>query len=215
MKGLFITGSSTGVGKTHVAGQIISQIRPQLKSLKVRKPVESGCTVTAEGLLPADGYNLYARNGKQESLDIITPYRFEAALAPDQAARRENKTVTLQQLETAVSNHVDENDFLLVEGAGGFYSPIAEDGLNADLAKLLGLEMIVVIEDQLGAINQALLTLRAIEHEGLKLKALILNRVTADSTEQYNNQYEIQRRVTCPVHVCAYAQSAEDFQLLG
>ena len=213
IQGFFITGSDTDVGKTHVGRQIIAQLKSRLPSLKVRKPVESGCTRHAGGYFPADGDALFRSNDKREDLDTVTPYRFEAALAPDQAARREGKSITLQQLSEAVLKNVEAQDFLLVEGAGGFYSPIAEDGLNADLARRLGLDMIIVIEDRLGAINQALLTRQAVESAGLKVKAIILNQRSA-SLPETDNLTEIRKRVDCPVRVCPFQQAADDFQLL-
>ena len=214
IQGFFITGSDTDVGKTHVGCQIIHQLKTRLLSLKVRKPVESGCTRDAGGYFPADGDALFRSNDKREDLDTVTPYRFEAALAPDQAARREGKSITLQQLSEAVLKNVEAQDFLLVEGAGGFYSPIAEDGLNADLARRLGLDMIIVIEDRLGAINQALLTRQAVESAGLKVKAIILNQ-RSTSLPETDNLTEIRKRVDCPVHVCPFQKEADDFQLLG
>ncbi|MCK5663322.1 MAG: dethiobiotin synthase [Thiotrichaceae bacterium] len=147
--------------------QIIKQLKVKTPSLKVRKPVESGCNISPDNLLlPTDGEALFEANDKKESLQQVTPLRFKAAVSPDRAARLENQNITLDQLRHAVSSNVQPEDTLLVEGAGGFYSPIAEDALNADLAKLLGLEVIIVIEDRLGAINQSLLTIKAVASEG-------------------------------------------------
>ncbi len=212
--GFFLTGSDTDVGKTHVGCQIIRQLKHRVPSLKVRKPVESGCKTVQGKLFPADGDALYRCNDELEELQIITPYRFAAALAPDQAARLENRTLSLSQLEQAVWQNTEENDFLLVEGAGGFYSPIAEDGLNADLAHRLGLPLILVIEDRLGAINQALLTVRAAQAEGLEVRAVILNRRSRDASLSSNLE-SLRQHLEIPLHRCPFQQVAADFDLLG
>ena len=109
--------------------------------------------------MPADGKALFEENDRNESLQQVTPLRFKAAVSPDRAANLENKNIYLEQLFQAVTDNVTTEDIVLVEGAGGFYSPIAQDGLNADLAKLLMLDVNIIIEDMLGAMNQCLLTM--------------------------------------------------------
>jgi dethiobiotin synthetase len=205
-QGYFITGSDTDVGKTWIARQIIGQINSKYGSVKVRKPVESGCEKIDGEYFPADGNALYQSNNQTENLTLVTPYRFHAALAPDRAARMENYTLTLEQLYKACLNQVTADDTLLVEGAGGFYSPICEDGLNADLARALGLKVIIVCEDRLGAINQALLTISAVKQEGLDIQAVILNQnkppvYAGDSLDNYQ---DLCQRTDIPVYTCAY-----------
>jgi dethiobiotin synthetase len=205
-QGYFITGSDTDVGKTWVARQIIQQLHTKHDSVKVRKPVESGCKKKDGEYFPADGNALYQANHQTESLALITPFRFQAALAPDRAARMENHILTLQQLHQACLNQITVDDILLVEGAGGFYSPICEDGLNADLARALGLKVIIVCEDRLGTINQALLTITAVKHEGLDIQAVVLNQNTPPNStgDNLDNYQDLCQRTDIPVYTCAY-----------
>ncbi len=213
LKGYFITGSDTAAGKTWISCQLIHQFKQTISSLKVRKPVESGCdlSITNE-LQPADGLALFNANDKRENLQLVTAFRFQAAVSPDRAARLEKQTISLSQLDKAVRNNLENNDFIIVEGAGGFYSPIAEDGLNADLAKLLGLEIIIVIADRLGAINQALLTIKAVEVEGLPIKAIILNRLNEPQTDNLNNLEDLKKRISYPIYYCPYNGKLEDVE---
>ncbi|MBC8210467.1 MAG: dethiobiotin synthase [Gammaproteobacteria bacterium] len=207
-RGFFVTGSDTGVGKTWISCQLIQQLKKSVPSLKVRKPVESGCARQPDNqLLPADGMQLFSANDCRESLQLVTPYRFEAALAPDLAARREHQQILLDQLEQAVNLEVNREDFLLVEGAGGFYSPIAQDGLNADLARRLKLDVIIVTEDRLGAINQSLLTIRAVESERLNISMLILNQNRAGDSVATDNLSALREKITYPVYSCAFMGS--------
>lgn len=203
--GYFITGSDTDVGKTWVGQHIIRQLSSQVKSLKVRKPIESGCKQSETGeLFPADGDNLFRANDYRESLDIVTPYRFRAALAPDRAAALEGKIITVDHLIQAVNNNIESGDTLLVEGAGGFYSPIAKNALNADLAKALGLDVIIVIQDRLGAINQTLLTINAVQHAGLRICAVVLNQTSQHSPEGMDNLADLSGLIEYPVYTCHY-----------
>ncbi|MDJ0880383.1 MAG: dethiobiotin synthase [Gammaproteobacteria bacterium] len=205
ISGYFITGSDTDVGKTWISCQLIDQLNACHASVKVRKPIESGCEHSPEGqLLPADGHRLFLANNSRESLDIITPYCFQAALAPDRAARLENQSITLEQLTQAVRNQLENNDKVLVEGAGGFYSPIAEATLNSDLALALNLDIIIVIPDRLGAINQALLTIHAVESLQLKIHAVILNQVEPKQPKSMDNFDDIQSRIKYPIYLCPY-----------
>jgi dethiobiotin synthetase len=212
IQGFFITGSDTNVGKTWVAREIIKQLNDKYASVKVRKPVESGCKKIDGEYLPADGNTLFEANHSCESLSLITPYRFHAALAPDRAARLENHTLTLEQLHQACLNQITADDILLVEGAGGFYSPICEDGLNADLARALGLKVIIVCEDRLGAINQALLTIAAVKQEGLKIQAVVLNQNKPPTGNDSNldNFQDLSQRTDIPVFTCAYQSNINE-----
>ncbi len=205
LHGYFITGSDTGVGKTWIGCQLIPQLRQHSNSLKVRKPVESGCEIDTNGaLIPADGSALFAANARVESLDLVTPYRFPAAVAPDRAARLQGQTITLDQLQQAVTHNLQSDDIVMVEGAGGFFSPLAEDGLNADLAKRLGLDVIIVVSERLGAINQALLTIRAVENFGLKVHCVILNQCSEAQDPDTDNLHDLSTRSDYPVYFCPF-----------
>jgi dethiobiotin synthetase len=210
MTGYFITASDTGVGKTWITCQLAGQLLRKGASLRVRKPIESGCSRRAGQLYPADGDMLYQANHCRENLQTVTPYRFEAALAPDRAALLEGQQLSVQQLVEACLQNVSPNDHLLVEGAGGFFSPICHDGLNADLAKALGLRVIVVCADRLGAINQALLTLAAVEHSGLEVQAIILNQVESETVDSgLDNYNDLLKHCSVPVYSCGYEQQLE------
>ena len=212
--GFFITGSDTNVGKTWVATQLIKQLRSRGIALKVRKPIESGCQRLDDAqLFPADGNSLFEANDCQENLQLVTPYRYSAAVAPDRAARLEGERVYLDQLQQAVNADVRRSDFLMVEGAGGFYSPIAQDGLNSDLARRLKLDVIIVVEDRLGAINQSLLVIKAVEGEGLKVHALILNQCKPDGTIELDNWKDLCARTRHPVYRCSFQGQLEELDL--
>jgi len=207
--GYFITGSDTGVGKTYIACELIRQLNSLDVKLETRKPVESGCALDESGeLIPADAINLQAANNNSETIDRIAPYRFKAALAPPHAAGLEGCHLKITDLVNACS--LDNIQCrLIVEGAGGFYSPLADDGLNADLASLLQLAVIVVINDRIGAVNQALMTIQAIESRQLAIAAIIMNQVSEDTDKDMDNSGDLRSRCDYPVFRCRYIQRLE------
>jgi dethiobiotin synthetase len=205
--GYFITGSDTDVGKTYITCEIVKQLSQFDLILETRKPAESGCELDGSGeMTPADGLKLQAANQHRESIDRITPFKFRTAVAPHRAARIEGRQLLLDHLFNACSRD-DCNSTLIVEGAGGFYSPMADDGLNADLAGLLQLPAIIVINDKIGAVNQALLTIQAIENRGLTIAAIILNQLEPITTADMNNLEDLRTHCKYAVFCCGYEQA--------
>lgn len=172
LPGLFVTGTDTGIGKTWVGVQLIQALRTRGLAIAPRKPVESGWqTDTAQ----TDAGQLALAAGWQGTLEQVCPNRFKAALSPPRAAQQEGQTLRLANLAQQCREGLSTNPFLYVEGAGGFYSPIAEDGLNADLAQQLGLPVVLVSEDRVGCINHVLLVAEALQRRQLNLVGVVLN----------------------------------------
>jgi len=210
MKGLFVTGTDTNVGKTWVGAQLVSELIKFNLDVKVRKPIESGWPDITQ-LKETDAWKLANAACKTDDLDIICPNRFKAALSPDRAATLEKQEITSKQLKDDCLNQVTATDFLFVEGAGGFYSPISHDGLNADLAKAVQLPVLLVVEDRLGCINQALLNIEAIAKQGLYLCAIALNTSKVNQADSGMNNFEdIQKRVDCEVIPFSFKQTSND-----
>ena len=195
--GLFVTATDTGAGKTYVGSRLLFRLRQAGVELHPRKPVESGCRVDESGrLTPADGLALARAIDREDWLDIITPLRFAAPLAPDLAAREAGERLHLDQLLAACQAPGP----MLVEGAGGLLSPIAEDALNADLAVALGLPVLVVAPNRLGCINHVLLTLEALERRGLRPISVVLSRTTEQGdASQPHNAAALRARIDAPV----------------
>ena len=203
--GYFITGSDTEVGKTYIACEIVRQLRQRGIDIETRKPAESGCVLSSSGdLLAHDAAALQQANEHRESIERIAPYQFRAALAPHRAARLENRKLYLEELVDACSRDNPEHR-LLVEGAGGFYSPLAENALNADLASALQLPVIIVVNDRLGAVNQALMTAEAVQSRHLRVAAIVLNAVGAPTDDAMDNAADLQAHCDLPLSCCAHA----------
>jgi len=163
--GVFISGTDTDVGKTYIGAQLVAQLHKMNVHVVPRKPIESGCQLKQGALHPNDAAQYYFAVNKNVCLEDICPYRFEPPISPQRAARLVNLPISVAEVQTACLKNINKNDFLTVEGAGGFYSPLCEDGLNADLAEALQLPVLLVANDQLGCINHILLTIEAIQTE--------------------------------------------------
>lgn len=120
----------------------------------------------------------------------------------------ENSTLRLDTVKTQCTQNLGADDFLYVEGAGGFYSPLVEDGLNADLAATLALPVVLVANNRLGCISQILLCCEAIEKRQLKLAAVILNQPdeTVGDTAM-NNEEDLKDYLSYPLFSLDHQQT--------
>ena len=198
-RGLFITGTDTGVGKTRVGTALTHLLTERGLRVRVRKPVESGCLPQPDGLLPQDAAALREAAGCAEPLERICRYRLQAPLSPERAAALEGMALDLGHLYDACLTDIRGDDFLLVEGAGGFYSPLARGALNADLAGGLGLPVLVVAADRLGTLNHTLLTIEAVRMRGLALAGVVLNQPFPQTDPRMDNAEDLERWLQRPV----------------
>jgi len=199
MRGVFVTGTDTDAGKTYVACLLAQQLASDGVGVIPKKPVESGCNNQQGELIPADALALKQAAALDADLSEVCAYRFEAALSPVRAAQLENKKVSIEQLAQVCEYEGD--GFLMIEGAGGFYSPLASDGLNADLAESLQLPVLLVAENKLGCINQVLLTAEAISKRGLKLAAVVLNKKDLTGNQDMDNAEDLRGYISAPIYL--------------
>lgn len=196
--GIFITGTSTDVGKTFVGAGIARKLNQLKVNVIPRKPIESGCLMHEGELVPQDASTLKEAANYTGALSEICPYRFKPPVSPARAAHLVSEALTTKQLVN-ICLQGSEHGFLLVEGAGGFYSPLAENGLNADFATALQLPVLLVADDKLGAINHVLLSVEAIRARGLQLVGVVLNAVNDKQDEDMDNTADLRQHLDCPV----------------
>jgi dethiobiotin synthetase len=177
--GLFVTGTDTDVGKTAVAVAIVRHlVREGLRSglrVGVYKPVASG--VIPGGVAGNDATRLWEAAGRPLSLDAVCPQMFAAAISPPRSARADGRHVDERLLRTGFATWRDASDIVIVEGAGGLFSPLGDTTLNADLARDLDLPLVVVDAARLGAIGRTLAVAEAAAARGLRLAAVVLSQI--------------------------------------
>ncbi|MDD5011518.1 MAG: dethiobiotin synthase, partial [Phycisphaerae bacterium] len=125
-KGLFITGTDTGVGKTLIAGAIAKIISQGDKKTGVFKPVATGCRKTKAGLVSEDAEFLKNCTNAESGLDVINPVKFEIPAAPFACEKAENKKVSIKKIAAAYEQICRTSDFVIVEGIGGVKVPITD-----------------------------------------------------------------------------------------
>lgn len=174
-KGIFITGTDTGVGKTFVACGLIEAMITMGLSVCPMKPVESGCGIKKGELIPEDTVHLIKTSGINEPLDLVNPYRLKHHLAPSVAAEIERVKINKKKILSSFKHLLKKYDVTIVEGAGGGMVPVYKKYLFLDLAKDLDIPVIIVSRPGLGTINHTLLTLEAARSRGLKILGVIFN----------------------------------------
>jgi dethiobiotin synthetase len=176
-RGVFLTGTDTDVGKTHVGCLIAKQLVLRGNRVGAYKPVASGFP-TWDG---SDGQRLWEATSRTGTPDLVSPQRFNAPFAPSVAASMEERTVDEQQIFAGVARMANECDLLMIEGAGGLLSPISPRLTNADLAAALGVPVIVVANWKLGVVHQVLATLAAANLFEIPVAAIVLSAANESS----------------------------------
>ncbi|MBI5198532.1 MAG: dethiobiotin synthase [Nitrospirae bacterium] len=174
-KGIFITGTDTGVGKTVIAGALAIALKDRGYSVGVMKPVETGCKKSGKRLIPSDAIFLKKASRSRDSLDLINPYRFKTPLAPAVASELEGVRIDISRILKAYHTLNKKHDIVIVEGAGGILVPVYKDYLFIDLIRDLTIPVVVVARPGLGTINHTLLTIRCAQEYGIPVIGFILN----------------------------------------
>jgi len=195
----FVTGTDTEVGKTTIAAGLLHAARLAGLSTAAAKPVASGCENTAEGLRNSDALALLGECTLPLHYDQVNPLAFEPAVAPHLAAREAGIALTVAALAKPVRDVLAlQAQFSLVEGAGGWRVPLAGDETLSDLAIQLGLPVILVVGVRLGCINHALLSVEAIERDGLRVAGWVANIVDPATSRLQENLETLDQRINAP-----------------
>lgn len=171
MRGLFVTGTDTGVGKTHVACGIVRALVRRGIDVGVMKPVETG---VAGGLGP-DTAALVEAAGSDDPPEHVCPYAFPLAASPLAAARAVGAEVRLAAIEAAFRALAGRHAAVVAEGAGGWAVPVAPGLDVGDIAWALGLPVLVIARRGLGTVNHTRLTVDAARAAGLQVAGVVLN----------------------------------------
>lgn len=210
MRGLFITGTDTGVGKTHIACRIVRELKAAGYRVGVFKPACSGAMIATDGRPHWDDIDrLKKAFGRDIPDDQICPQRFLAPLAPPVAARNEKRSVDMAAIERGFNawRTSRDIDILIVEGAGGLLCPLTDRSTVADFAIRLQLPLLIVSRLALGTINHTLMTVEAAQHRRLPIAGIVFNELmpTAADLSVSSNPEEVAGRCNVPVlGICRY-----------
>lgn len=196
---LLITGTDTGIGKTRVAVALIRALRRRGLHVAAMKPIASGCIATAQGWRNEDALALIEASGLNAPYEWVNPYPLPLPVSPHLAARHAGVRVELSAITEAASRILASRpDVLIVEGAGGWLSPLADGIDHAELARALDCRVLLVVGLRLGCINHARLSVRAILADGLPLIGWIGNEIQERELLLDDVVHELRRLLPIP-----------------
>ena len=193
-KYLFLTGTNTDVGKTFIGTKLIKDLNKKYNILAF-KPIETGCRKKGSKLIPADSSKYHSILSKVMTLDALNPFRFVPPVSPYLAIKRARKRIYIKDYCEKLKM-ISKDAPVLLEGAGGAFSPLALDGLNIDLMKMIKSINILIIKDELGCISSAISNVLAFEKYKVRLDLLVLN---TQKKNDMDNLKEIMKYTDIPI----------------
>ena len=179
-KGVFVTGSDTGVGKTVIAGAIAAAIKAHGLDVGVMKPVASGAKEIEGKLVSEDAVYLKKIIDSTDDDDLVNPVRLKPSIAPTMAASKSGVPIDIDKIWKAYEVLTNKHDFVVVEGIGGLMVPVDDTLIVADLVLKMDLPLVIVSGDYLGTINHTLLTVEYARSRNLRIKGIIINMLKSD-----------------------------------
>jgi dethiobiotin synthetase len=194
----FVTGTDTGVGKTLVTAALLRALRDAGVAVAGMKPIAAGATDGPEGRANEDALLLQAESSARQRYADVNPFLFEPAIAPHIAAAEAGVTIDVGRIAAAHARIAQGADVVLAEGAGGFLVPLDGTRSCAELPRLLGMDVILVVGLRLGCLNHALLTVAAIASRRLALAGWVGNHIDAGFERFDANVATLAARIPAP-----------------
>ncbi len=198
MKGFFITGTDTGVGKTWMTAALIHGLAAHGYRVAGMKPLACGGHATAEGWRHKDAELLMQHASVALPYEAVNPYLLHEPIAPHIAATQAGVRLSAAALHEACTTLEEPLDYVLIEGVGGWEVPLNDDETTAHFARLLGLPVILVVGMRLGCLNHALLTADAIARHKLQLGGWIANIIDPGMHKLQENIAALEARLPAP-----------------
>jgi dethiobiotin synthetase len=195
----FVTGTDTGVGKTHASCALLHALARRHARVVGMKPVAAGGIETPHGYASEDSLALRAASTVRVPPELDTPVLLREALSPHLAARHAGRTIALAPIVAAHERLQGLADAVVVEGAGGFLVPLGDRLTGADLAVALNLPVVLVVGLRLGCVNHALLTAEAVRARGLVLAGWIASHIDPGFSCPDENIDDLRIRLDAPL----------------
>lgn len=198
-RGVFVTGTDTGVGKTYVATALLGAAARRGLRCAGMKPVASGAEQRGDALCNDDALRLSAAANVELPYADVNPYVFASPIAPHLAADAAGARIDLQHIAECYARIARQLDWVVVEGAGGWLVPLNGQQTMADLAGRLELPILLVVGMRLGCINHALLTAESILRRGQSLAGWVANVIDPSMEQLDANLAALRERVDAPL----------------
>lgn len=197
-RSFFVTGTDTGVGKTIVACALARAFAAAGERVAVMKPIASGAARTTEGLRNADALALLEAANVPLTYAQVNPYCFEPAVSPHIAAEDVKIEIDIGTIKAGFETLRPISDRVVIEGAGGWLAPINARESMGDLARALGVPVVLVVGLRLGCLNHAELSRRAIRTQGVAFAGWVANRLSHPLEREAENLATLARRLGAP-----------------
>ncbi|MDD5477458.1 MAG: dethiobiotin synthase [Candidatus Omnitrophica bacterium] len=195
MKGIFVTGTDTGSGKSTVTGLLAKYLREKGDKVITQKWVQTGSRFSTDINLHLKIMGV-SKNEITEYLDYVCPYVFKLPASPHLAAKAENKKIKIAKIKQSFKSLSLKFDLVIVEGIGGALVPVDEKRLVIDIANELGLPVLVVAQNKLGAINHILMTIEVLKQRKMKILGIVFNNCPGQDKLILQDNPEIVRKIT-------------------
>ncbi len=195
MKGIFVTGTDTGVGKSIVTGLLAKYLRQKGYRVVTQKWVQTGSCFSADINLHLKIMGV-SKGAIKGHLDSVCPYVFKLPASPHLAAKAENKKINIARIKQSFKSLSSKFDTVIVEGIGGALVPVNEKRLVIDIAKELSLPVLVVAQNKIGAINHILMTIEVLKQRKMKILGIIFNNCPGQNKLVLQDNPEIIRKIT-------------------
>ncbi len=216
MRGIFVTGTSTEVGKTVVAAGLAWALRKRKVNVGVMKPFAAGSKRFSAKFRSEDTATLAEAAGVRDSDEEMNPFFYSVPAAPLVAASLSGgRPVDMQQAMYALKMLTIKHDFVVVEGIGGFMVPLTESQTVGDFARLAGFPVVIVTNPKLGTMNHTILTVNACRQYGLDVKGIVVNMMPKKPTAVERAAPETIAKFTKIPVVATIPFGSKDYKTVG
>jgi dethiobiotin synthetase len=174
-KGIFVTGTDTGIGKTFVSAILVSKLKARGITCCYYKPISTGCELINETLMSEDLIFINKTTNSNFSPEISTPIRYRIPASPFFASIQEEREIDIKGILEQFKRLSEAYGFTIVEGIGGIMVPITKNYFVLDLINDLNLPALVVSRPILGTINHTLMTLTLLKQKGIRILGFVTN----------------------------------------
>ena len=195
MRGIFVTGTDTGVGKSVVTGLLGKYLREKGYHVVTQKWIQTGSSVPADINLHLKIMGMF-RGKIKDYRTCVCPYILKLSASPHLAAQAEQRKIHVAKIKKTFKTLFSNFDFVIVEGIGGVLVPLDKQRLVIDIAKELDLSILVVVQNKLGAINHALMTIEVLKNRKMKILGLIFNNLKGQKQLILKDNPEIIKKFT-------------------
>lgn len=204
-KAIFITGTSTDIGKTYVSALLVKKLCDSGYDTGYFKAVVSGNEWKDGTLIPGDADFVKRIAGIGDSLTEMVPYVYQNAVSPHLASRLEGNPVKMNVIKEAYDHIYQKHDYIVMEGSGGILCPICYDEQEIwleDIVKELQLDSLIIADAGLGTINSVVLTVEYMRQKQMHIKGIILNHYHPGNLMEEDNIRMIEHRTGIPIIAC-------------